>query len=266
MKIAYSYQQLYMTLIIDASVLRMQLGSIDASIAKANLDKSRYENLVKLGGATPMQVETVVLQINSFLAQRKEILQQIAHMQIRAPFSGKIENVAVELGSFVSYGTLLAELINNSELKINVYLSEQEAMQVKAGQKVNISSVVLQESKAGQVSMVSDKADVSGKFLTEIRLNNTGKEKLKAGMLADVLFAMKTTKTALAIPSSALISSDKDAKVFVANGDHVEQKNIKTGVIVSNKVEVLEGLQLGDKVVVSGQLNLENGTAISIIQ
>ena len=251
---------------LDASVLRVQLSTIDASIAKANLDKNRYENLIKLGGATPMQLESVQLQINSLYAERKQVLEQMSHMQIRAPFSGKIENVTVELGSFVSYGTMLAELINNNELKINVFLSEQEAIQVKTGQKVNISSVVLQETKEGTVSMISDKADASGKFLTEIKLNNTGNGKMKAGMLADVSFPMETAKTALAIPASALLGSANDAKVFVAKGNTAEKRAIKTGVVISNKVEVLEGLQAGDKVVISGQLNLENGTAISIIK
>ena len=251
---------------LDAGVLSVQLSNINASIAKANLDKKRYENLIKLGGATPMQLESVELQISSLQAERRQVTEQMSHMQIRAPFSGKIENVTVELGSFVSYGTMLAELINNNELKINVFLSEQEAIQVKTGQKVNISSVVLQEPKTGTVSMISDKADASGKFLTEIKLNNTGKEKMKAGMLADISFPMETAKTALAIPSSALLGSANDAKVFVAEGNKASKRAIKTGVLISNKVEVLSGLQAGDKVITSGQLNLENGTTISIIK
>lgn len=213
-----------------------------------------------------MQVESVQLQINSLIAERKQVMEQIAHMQIKAPFTGKIENVTVELGSFVSYGTMLAELINNSELKINVYLSEAEAMQVKTSQEVNISSVVLQEPKIGRVSMISDKADASGKFLAEIRINNGGDEILKAGMLADVSFPMQSAKMALAIPASALVAGAKESKVFVVKTGRVEQRVIKTGIVVNNKVEVLEGLQANETVVVSGQLNLENGTSISIIK
>ncbi len=49
---------------LDASVYTTQLSSIDASIAKSELDLQRYHNLIKLGGATPMQAESVQLQIN----------------------------------------------------------------------------------------------------------------------------------------------------------------------------------------------------------
>lgn len=249
--------------VLDASVYNVQLSSIEASIAKAQLDLKRYNNLIQLGGATPMQAESVELQIKTYEAEKKQVLEQISHMQIRAPFSGKIENVSVELGSFVSYGTVLSQLIDNSSLKINVYLSEQEAFKVKKGQQVTINSVVLDAPKTGKISMISDKADASGKFLAEISFNNSGTEILKAGMLADVSFAADAVTTGLSVPASALLASSNDAKVYVTNGSTVELRSIKTGIVTASKVEVTEGLQAGEKVVISGQLNLENGAAVS---
>jgi len=250
--------------VLDASVYRVQLNSIEASIAKAKLDLDRYNKLIELGGATPMQAEAAQLQINSLVAEKKQVLEQISHMQIRAPFTGKIENVAVELGSFVSYGTVLGQLIDNSSLKINVYLSEQEAFKVKTKQQVTIRSVVLPEPKIGKIGMISDKADASGKFLAEIIFANNDDGQLKAGIIADVHFSVDAMETGLSIPASALLASAKEAKVFVAKGNKAETRNIKTGIVKSEKVQVLEGLSAGEQVVISGQLNLENGTAISI--
>src|SRR6266498_2982268 len=133
--------------VLDASAYNVQLNSVEASIAKAKLDLTRYTKLIEMGGATPMQAESAELQIASLQAEKKQVLDQIDHMKIRAPFTGKIENVSVELGSFVSYGTVLSQLIDNSSLKIDVYLSEQEAFQVKQGQNVTISSIVLAQLK-----------------------------------------------------------------------------------------------------------------------
>jgi membrane fusion protein (multidrug efflux system) len=132
------------------------------------------------------------------------------------------------------------------------------------GQRVNISSVVLSEPRAGKISMISDKADASGKFLTEITFSNNDKEKLKAGILADVHFTMEEVETGLSIPVSALLAGAQDAKVYVTRANKVELRSIKTGIVTANKVQVLEGLQEGEQVVISGQLNLENGSAISI--
>lgn len=251
---------------LDASVLQVQLRTIEASIAKAQLDLKRYNNLIHLGGATPMQAESVELQINSLAAQKKEVLEQMDHMQIRAPFSGRIENVSVEQGSFVSYGTVLAQLIDNSSLKINIYLSELEAFKLKPGKSVNIQSAVLSQPRGGKISMISDKADASGKFLAEISFDNSSKEKLKAGMLADVAFTTDVVETGLAIPVSALTGSTKESKVFVIKGQKVEQRTIRTGIITADKVQVVDGLQAGERVVISGQLNLKTGTAVLINQ
>jgi len=129
---------------------------------------------------------------------------------------------------------------------------------------VTISSVVLQQPKPGKISMISDKADASGKFLAEISFSNNDKEQLKAGLIADVHFAVDEKKTGLSIPVSALLASNKDAKVFVVNGNKVQERKIKTGIITADKAEVLDGLTAGEQVVISGQLNLENGTGISI--
>jgi membrane fusion protein, multidrug efflux system len=251
--------------VLDASVYSVQLSSVDASIAKANLDIERYTRLIELGGATAMQLEAVKLQHSSLIAQKRQILEQIAHMQIRAPFSGKIENVTVELGSYVTFGTVLGQLIDNSSLKINVYLSEKEAFRIKTGQSVTISSVVLEAEKSGSITMVSDKADASGKFLAEVSLRNTGRtEKLKAGMLADVHFPMEATEIGLSIPVSALTGSATDAKVYVVKENKAELRRIITGVVTPVNIQVTEGLQAGEKVVISGQINLENGTTVSI--
>ncbi len=251
---------------LDAGVYSAQLSSIRSSLAKAALDIERYTHLITLGGATQMQLENVKLQHTSLLAQQKEILEQMEHMQIRAPFNGKIENVAVETGSYVTFGTVLAQLIDNASLKVNVFLAEHEAFEAKTGQAVTISSAVLSQPQTGHISMISDKADASGKFLAEISFANNKEEQLKAGMLADVTFAPGTVAHGLSIPVSALLAGAKQPKVYVANGQQVTLRDIKTGIVTPRKVQVLEGLQAGDQVVTSGQLNLENGAAISINQ
>ena len=249
---------------LDASVYNAQLRSIEASIAKATLDLQRYTHLITLGGATPMQAEGVQLQLNSLAAEKQSVKEQIEHMQVRSPFSGKIENVAVERGSFVSYGTVLSQLIDNSTLKIDVYLSEQQAFKTKRGQQVSVRSVVFGQPRSGTVTMISDKADASGKFLAEISFPNTGKDQLKAGMLADVDFATESKEKGLAIPVSALTGGAQQPKVYIVKGDRVELKTIRTGAVISDKVQVTEGLQAGEQVVTSGQLNLEDGTVVTI--
>ena len=135
---------------LDASVYSAQLNSVNSSLAKPELDIARYTKLIEMGGAWASQLETIMLQRESLLAQRKDVVQQMSHMQIRAPFSGKVENVMVETGSFVTFGTVLAQLIDNSSLKIKVYLSEQEAFRVEQSQEVEILTAAHPEPPAAR--------------------------------------------------------------------------------------------------------------------
>jgi membrane fusion protein (multidrug efflux system) len=249
---------------LDASVFSAQLSSLQTSIEKAELDMERYSRLIAMGGASAMQLENVALQHKSLLAEKKDVFQKMAHMQIRAPFAGKIENVKVEKGSFVAKGTVLSDLLDISSLKINVYLSEQEAFTLKPGHVAEIRSAVLSNPVNGRIATISDKADATGKFLTEVNYNNSGKESLKAGMLTDVSFAVGSTITGLSVPMSALVGTAKQGKIYVVKGNQVELRSIKIGITTTDKVQVLEGVQSGEQVVISGQLNLENGSNISI--
>jgi len=249
---------------LDASVFSVQLSSIQTSIEKAELDMERYTRLISMGGASTMQLESVALQHKSLLAEKKDVMQKMAHMQIRAPFGGKIENVKVELGSYVAKGTVLSDLLDISSLKINVYLSEQEAFALKPGHPAQIKSAVLSGPVNGKIATISDKADATGKFLAEVKYDNSGKESLKAGMLTDVSFAVGATTSGLSIPMSALVGTANQGKVYVVKGNQVELRNIRIGITTTDKVQVLEGLQAGEQVVMSGQLNLENGSTISI--
>lgn len=250
---------------LDASVFAAQLRSIESSIEKTELDIQRYTKLIQLGGATQMQMESVQLQLKSLHAQRKEILQQIDHMQIRAPFSGVIENVAVEKGSYVSYGSFIGDIIDNSSLTINVYLSEQEAFKTRNGQRVSVYSSLINKPIKANVGMLAGKADASGKFLAEINLDNKANQ-LRAGMLTDVTFAPGGVETGLSLPVSAISGSTKHSKVFIVNGNKVKYTAIKTGIVTTGKVQVIEGLKQGDVVVISGLMNLEDGSQVSIIQ
>ena len=66
------------------------------------------------------------------------------------------------------------------------------------------------------------------------------KNKLKAGILADVHFTMEENETGLSLPRKALLNGTKDAKVYVVNGNKAELRNIKTGIVTATKVQVLE--------------------------
>ena len=86
---------------------------------------------------------------------------------------------------------------------------------------------------------------------------------LKAGMFGTAFFEGVNGHNALVIPRNALTGSIKEPKVFVVRGDTAYLKAISLGEVDDNLVEVILGLSPGEQVVVSGQINLEDGSAVT---
>jgi hypothetical protein len=87
---------------------------------------------------------------------------------------------------------------------------------------------------------------------------------LRAGMFAEVNINVGA-KSIIKIPRNAIVGSLKEAKVFVINNNKAELRDVVTGDTFKKSVEIISGLNEGDKVVIGGKINLENGTSVSIL-
>ncbi|MBK8043346.1 MAG: hypothetical protein IPK21_12230 [Haliscomenobacter sp.] len=117
---------------------------------------------------------------------------------------------------------------------------------------------------SGVIAFIDVQADNSKRFLVEVELNNPAGSPLKAGMNGVAFFSTGKQIQILALPRECVVGSVRDAKVFLADSGKAELRPVKLGRIFGDYAEVLEGLTAGDRVVISGQINLQNGTKISI--
>src|SRR5690606_4066396 len=99
--------------------------------------------------------------------------RRISDAHIKAPISGVINKKYVEIGSYLSPGTALFDIVDVSQLKLNVSANEKQVVQLKKGDKVDISVPVFPEEKfTGTVEFIASKADASLNFPLEIKVDN----------------------------------------------------------------------------------------------
>ena len=140
---------------------------------------------------------------------------------------------------------------------------------LKLGNIVTISaSVFPNKSFTGKITFIASKADETLNFPIEIEVANNPNNEIKAGMYGTATFGTNATKQAevKTIPRTAFVGSVSSNQVFVVNNDVVTLKKIVAGRIFGDKVEILDGLNDGDVVVTSGQINLNNNTKVSIVK
>ena len=105
-------------------------------------------------------------------------------------------------------------------------------------------------------------ASMGKRYLIEIEFPNADNQ-LKAGMTGTAYFEGKDGGEVLAIPRESIVGNLQDAKVYVVEDEKAKLKNVMPGVIFGNLIQIKGGLTEGETVIVSGQINLEDGMSIT---
>jgi RND family efflux transporter MFP subunit len=252
---------------LDHSVLEVQLQQAKSKIQKLEKDLQRNESLIKTDGTTAQQLEQSKQDVLDARATLSNLQNQYDNSYIKAPFDGSITKREVEKGSFLSPGSETFFLATTSRIKLVVNVTAEQLIFVQKGQVVSVKADDLPaENMEGTVNSINEKANQSKQFEVEILLSKMADGQIKPGMFGKATFAGEGGQQALVIPRVAIPGSIKDAEVFVVKGDSAVVTKISVSPLNEKEVIVTSGLTEGDVLVVSGQINLTNGTKVKTIQ
>ncbi|HNL26773.1 MAG TPA: efflux RND transporter periplasmic adaptor subunit, partial [bacterium] len=225
------------------------------------------EELFKNNAISTSQIESSRLAFQSAEAQYIVARRQYNDTRITTPIGGIVSSRSVDFGTMVVPGTVIANVVDVSKLKVKIQLAEHDVFKIKNGDKAVVSTDVYPGMEfEARVENISAKADEAHTYPVELSLNNNSKNPLKAGMFARVDFKTFVERTSVVIAREALVGSLKKPQVFVVEGDKAVLRNIVVGVTSSHKIEVLSGLKEGENVVIKGQNNLQDQSTIRVAQ
>ena len=255
---------------IDSTSVRSNLATAQAAYNNAVKNKERFQRLSEAGAISQKQYEDVALNVENARANVQSIQQQMNYTIIRSPMSGIVSEVRVERGSFASPGMQLGSVVDISRLKMVVKVSEQDVIKLKKGQPVAIKTEVYPEQTFnGTISLISVQADAGRKYNMEVEVPNNETFPLKAGMFGTARLNTQNTDSAekIFIPRKAIVGSIQNPQVFVLNNDStVTLKDIEVQNQNDDEVVVLKGLTTLEKVIIAGQINLQSGTKVRVVE
>lgn len=249
----------------DKEILEANKAIAEANIEKLSKDLARTEALVKGKAATDVQLQEIKLAYTNAQSNLIILKKQISNTNIVAPISGTISKKFVETGSILMPGSQVAYITDISKLKLNINVSESDIIKYKEGNKINIQTDVYGDKIfVGTVSLLGVKSNSAKMFPIEISVSNDSKFPLKAGMYGRTKLSLASKSQVMAIPRIALQGSLKSPQVYVVENNKAVLRNISLGISSGEMLEVTSGLQVGEKIVVSGQINLVNNAQVSI--
>ncbi|MDB5205007.1 MAG: transporter [Flavisolibacter sp.] len=254
--------------IIKTDVLNIDLETAQAAYQNAMRDKQRYENAFQTGGVTQQQLDQAKLALENAQARVSQARIRVSDANIKSSINGIVNKRYIEPGAVVSPGTQLFELVDVSRLKLAITVNETQVANLKVGDKVDVkASVFPDKNYGGTITFIAPKADASLNFPIEIEIASNPANQLKAGMYGTAVFSFGNTAPVVTIPRSAFVGSVSTNQVFVVeNGATAKLRNVISGRVLGDKVEILQGLNEGESIIISGQINLADGSKISPIK
>lgn len=248
-----------------------QLRVQQAAARTANLRSKykRYESMQAEGLSTEEEFETARSDLASAEADEGLAKLNLSYTMVRAPFAGHVTARLVGVGQNLSVNTALFVMADFDPLLARVYVPSREFNKLRQDQLVDL---VLDSSGAhlqGIITLISpiiDPASGTIKITVEVAEYPAG---TRPGDFAEVQIVTERRDGVVLLPRSAVITEKGETVVYVAtkegDQDQAERRLVTVGFTDDENAQIVDGLAVGELVVIKGQRSLKHGTALKIL-
>lgn len=273
----------------DSSVEIANLRASEAQLPNAKANLERYRNLIASNSASKAEFDNAQSTYNQLLANIEALRATIKRRQIYAPFSGLAGIVNVNVGQYITMGTEIVRVEDQSSMKVRFTLPQTNLEQISIGQKVTavIDALPAQTFPAKIVAIDPAVDRLTGLINVEAVIEE-GQEKLLSGMFARLNVALPTETGQIVVPQISIAYtmygetvyvlqplSDEDKemvnKMAVQNPSldvnkmyRAKQMEVKTADRKGNYSQLSKGVKAGDLIVTGGLQRLSNNALVKV--
>jgi HlyD family secretion protein len=226
-------------------------------IAQHHLDA-----LMKVG--KQQQLKSAAGQLESAKGKYLGAAAQLNYSEIRSPIDGVVADRPLYPGEMAAAGAPLLTVMDISQVIARAHIPQPEAALLKIGDKATIAVPGEENPIEGKITVVSPALDPNSTTVEIWVQAKNSDQRLKPGTSVRLSMLAQTIPNALVLPATALLTAQDGATsvMQISADNRAHQKSIKVGVRQADAVQVIEGLQAGDKIVASGAYGLPDNTKI----
>jgi RND family efflux transporter MFP subunit len=249
----------------DLAVAKQTLDRMEKSFAAGLISKQALEDAQARHNSAVSAVAVAKAQTSQTQGRIDELKITLANTNILSPVDGFVGRRNLDPGAFAGNNTVIVSVVDLSTVRLVANLVEKDFKRVSAGVRAQIEVDAFPGEKfAGQVSRVAPVFDPATRTATmEIEVPNPG-FRLKPGMFARVQLTAERRPNTLVVPRNAIVDTDGKRGVFVVNEQVARFTPIRTGLSDTDFIEVVGGIDEGQRVVTVGALALRDGDRITV--
>jgi membrane fusion protein (multidrug efflux system) len=248
---------------LDSAEARASLAEAEAALADSERQYARSRDLAASQALSASALDQLEAQLKANRARVEAARARLADTTIRAGFSGRTGFRRVSVGTVVNPGTVITTLDDTSVIKLDFTIPETYLFAVRKGLPIKASSTgVRGRTFEGAITNFDSRIDpVTRSIVVRAEIPNPDGA-LRPGMFMTVTLQGDVTP-ALVVPEASIVPEQGRTYVFVVEGRTAHRREVTIGRRQPGEVEILSGLQEGERVVVDGTQNLQNGSPVN---
>ncbi len=249
---------------LDDELLRADCMAAEAALVALQKDEQRLSRSSEAGGATLQQLDNIRTQLVAAQSRLAVSRRRCGDAVLKSPMDGIVNLRYAEVGALVSPSSPLFEIVDASRVKIICHVPEHRLHLLSVGQKIRAAAANAPgEDFSGRVAHIGLKSDRGLNYPVELLLD--GDSRLRAGMYMKVHFCEDCGHETILIPRRAVIGSAKSPVAYAVRDGKASRRILTLGAMRGDRVEVLEGLEEGEEIIVAGLMNVGEGAELRIV-
>jgi membrane fusion protein (multidrug efflux system) len=249
---------------INDRELRAQLQKVNYNQELSNKIEARQKKLLNVEAINLEEYDVTSNNIRVLDAEREVLEAQLEKTEIRAPFSGRIGLKYISEGAYLAPGTSIVTIVQSNPVKIDFTVPEKYSPNIRVGNVVKFNLDGDQSNYNAKILAVDPKVDESLRTLKVRAVATNPDGRFVPGMFVRVLADLDANRSAMMIPTEAIVPVLKGKKVFVVKNGRAQEAMVVTGLRTDKKIQVIEGLQPGDSLITSGIIAIKPNTAVRV--
>jgi len=249
---------------ISAGEITAKVAQAQAQLNVARRDLARERELLPKGASTADMVRGLEDRLTVSQAMLREAEVMLGYAEIRAPFDGVVARTSSHRGDLAAPGMVLLEVEGITDFQVEVAVPDSLAAGLVRGTALSVELPAAGVTFTGPLAEVSSTADSQTRSVLA-KISVPANTVVRSGEFARVQVPGFPVPTLL-VPATALSSLGQMERIFVAGADsHAVLRLVKSGPAHGDHIEILSGLDAGERVVVNPPAGLREGQSLEIL-
>ena len=256
----------------DAALLGHDSAIIAYETAQMSLSQAERSLEIMTGQIIAENEQNAQLGIDQALASKESVLVQLdianstlRDADVKSPISGVVSAKNANAGEMISQSVAAYTIVNMDMVTVDVRISELLINRIWTGQEVNIFIHSLgEEPLKGIIKTISPVADATSTFPVKIEIDNADGV-IKPGMFAEVRLVREESNQTIVVDRNVVLADENSSFVFVNDNGFAKRVEVLTGIDNGRQIEIIQGIDTTDEIIVRGQNYVKNGEGVNVV-